>query len=83
MTSDEIKALLEPHFPQAQIEVKSDGYHAQVVIISAVFDGLGPVKRQQLVYAALNDNIADGSLHAVNMKLYTPEQWQAISLTDA
>ncbi len=77
MTSDEIKALLEPHFPEAQIDVQSDGYHAQVAIVSALFEGLGPVKRQQLVYAALNDNIADGSLHAVNMKLYTPEQWQA------
>ena len=76
MTSDEIKALLDGHFADAQIEVQSDGYHAQVVIVSPVFEGLNAVKKQQLVYAALNEKIADGSLHAVNMKLFTPEQWQ-------
>lgn len=79
MTSEDIKKLLEVGFPQAEIEVQSDGYHAQVVIISEVFEGLSPVKRQQQVYAVLNDKIADGSLHAVVMKLYTPEQWQALA----
>lgn len=78
MTSGEIKSLLQISFEQAVIEVNSDGYHAQVVIVSDVFEGLSALKRQQKVYAALNDKIADGSLHAVMMKLYTPEQWQAI-----
>lgn len=78
MTSEEIKSLLQTGFASAEIEVNSDGYHAQVVIVSDVFEGLTTLKRQQKVYAVLNDKIADGSLHAVMMKLYTPEQWQAI-----
>lgn len=78
MTSDEIKSLLIKSFAGATIEVNSDGYHAQVVIISDEFEGLNTLKRQQKVYAVLNDKIADGSLHAVMMKLYTPEQWQAL-----
>lgn len=78
MTSDEIKELLVASFEDAIIDVNSDGYHAQVVIVSNEFEGLNTLKRQQRVYAVLNDKIADGSLHAVVMKLYTPEQWQAL-----
>jgi acid stress-induced BolA-like protein IbaG/YrbA len=35
------------------------------------------VKKQQLIYAALTDHIADGSIHAVNIRTFTPDQWQA------
>jgi acid stress-induced BolA-like protein IbaG/YrbA len=37
------------------------------------------VKKQQLIYAALNEQIADGTIHAVNIRTYTPAQWQANS----
>lgn len=75
MQCAEIKLLLEPHFRNAEIEVSSDGYHFDVLIVSDIFQGLTPVRKQQLVYAAINDKITDGSLHAVNMKLFTPAQW--------
>jgi acid stress-induced BolA-like protein IbaG/YrbA len=75
MQFEEIHALLSTRFPDAHIEVSGDGYHYDVLVVSDLFAGLMPVKKQQLVYAALNDRIVDGSLHAVNMKLYTPEQW--------
>lgn len=75
MQFDEIKAMLATHFPDAHIEVGGDGYHFDVLVVSEVFAGLTPVKKQQLVYAALNDKIIDGSLHAINMKVFTPEQW--------
>ena len=32
------------------------------------------VKRQQLVFGALNDVIASGEIHAVHMKTYTPAE---------
>lgn len=76
MTTDEIKQLLAQHFPDADIDVQTDGYHYDLVLVSDDFEGLTPVKKQQMVYAAINDNIADGSMHAVNMKLFTRAQWQ-------
>ena len=33
-----------------------------------------PVRRQQLVYAAVNELIRDGSVHAVNIKALTPDE---------
>lgn len=77
MQFEEIQALLATGFPDADIQVSGDGYHYDVQIVSDVFAGLMPIKKQQLVYAVLNEKIVDGSLHAVNMKLFTQAQWAA------
>lgn len=72
-----ITALLEQHFPNSQhIQADFEGSHLQVLIVSDVFAGLSPIKKQQRVYAALNEKIASGEIHAVNMKTLTPDQWQ-------
>lgn len=34
------------------------------------------MKKQQLVYGALGECMADGSVHAVNIRTYTPAEWQ-------
>lgn len=75
MDCSAIKSLIQASFADAHIEVTTDGYHYDVLIVSKAFEGLTPVKRQQLVYATINDKITDGSMHAVNMKLFTPAQW--------
>jgi acid stress-induced BolA-like protein IbaG/YrbA len=71
-----VKALLEAHLEDCEFHVQGEGSHYDITAIGAVFDGLRPVKKQQLVYAALSDQIADGSIHAVNIRTYTPAEWQ-------
>jgi acid stress-induced BolA-like protein IbaG/YrbA len=78
MQVEELKSLLESKLPGCNIEVSGDGRHFDLIVVGAVFEGMTPVKKQQYVYAAINDRIADGSLHAVNMKTYTPAQWAAL-----
>ncbi|MBD2859711.1 BolA/IbaG family iron-sulfur metabolism protein [Spongiibacter sp. KMU-158] len=68
---EQISEQLKAHFTDATIEVGGDGSHFDVKVVSDVFEGLRPVKRQQMVYAALNDMIRDGSVHAVNIKALT------------
>lgn len=77
MQFDEIKDQLAQHFDDAHIEVSGDGSHFDVLIVSDAFTGLRPVKKQQMVYAAINDRIANGSMHAVNMQLFTKDEWAA------
>lgn len=72
-----IKALLADSFPNAHIELESEGNHLNVLIVSEVFQGLSPVKKQQKVLAVLNERITSGEVHAVHMKTLTPDQWQA------
>lgn len=75
MQAEDVKKRLESHIEQSEAIVEVDGSHYSVTVISDAFKGLMPVKKQQLVYAALNDAIASGDIHAVNIKTYTPEQW--------
>ena len=77
MHPDDIKTLLEAGLPACEVTVTSEGGHYNILVIGEMFDGLRPVKKQQLVYAVLNPMIADGSVHAVNIRTYTPAEWQA------
>lgn len=75
MTNEDVKQLLESALNDCDVQVQGDGSHFDIVVVGDVFEGLSPVKKQQLVYGALNDKIADGSIHAVNMKTFTRTQW--------
>jgi len=49
--------------------------HFKVVVVSELFEGLSRVKRQQLVYKILSEEIA-GPVHALAQHTYSPSQWQ-------
>jgi len=72
-----VKELLQSHLPDCEFHVQGEGANYDIDAIGECFDGLRPVKKQQLVYGALSDHIADGSIHAVNIRTYTNAQWQA------
>ena len=67
---------MEAHFEACELIVRGEGNHYDITVIGEVFAGLRAVKKQQLVYAALSEQIADGSIHAVNIATYTPDEWQ-------
>ena len=58
------------------IEMDSEGNKLAIEIVGDVFEGLSRVKRQQLVYKALNARIESGEIHAVSMRTYSPEEAQ-------
>ncbi|MFG6666752.1 BolA family protein [Halomonas sp. HNIBRBA4712] len=77
MQPNEVKALLESRIDGCDFHIQGEGCNFQVVAVGEAFDGLSPVKRQQLVYQALSDEIASGALHAISIKTYTPAQWES------
>ena len=44
-----VKALLEGAIANSEVQVDIDGSHCNLVVISPEFEGLSPVKKQQLV----------------------------------
>ncbi|GAB5453302.1 MAG: BolA family transcriptional regulator [Halioglobus sp.] len=76
MDAAQVKALLQAQLPECELQVQGEGSNYDIEAIGEVFAGLRPVKRQQLVYAALADHIADGSIHAVNIRTLTPQERQ-------
>ena len=77
MQAVEIKTLLEDRLDDAEVIVSGEGCDFQLTVISDQFGGALPVKRQQMVYAHLNDLIADGTIHAVTMRTFTRDEWAA------
>ncbi|MFZ5843498.1 MAG: BolA family protein [Pseudomonadota bacterium] len=79
VTVEALKARMQQAFAGEQVDVSGDGYHFQVTIISERFAGLRAVQRQQQVYAAVQDWIASGELHALSMRTFTPAEWVTAS----
>ncbi len=77
MDAATVKVLLQTHLKDCEFHVQGEGSNYDIIAIGEVFEGLRPVRKQQLVYGALNEQIADGSIHAVNIRTFTPAEWQA------
>jgi len=59
--------------------VDVDGSHVNIMVVGDIFEGKRSVQRQQMVYAALQEHIASGVIHAVNMKTYSKDEWQQLA----
>ena len=77
MLENTLTELLLGRFPNGQISVQMEGNHCQVGIVDTEFESMRQVKRQQLVYAVLNEKIASGEVHAVHLSLRTPTEASA------
>jgi acid stress-induced BolA-like protein IbaG/YrbA len=73
MSSADIQALLEQEFPGSEITIE-EGYHNEIEVVSAAFEGKSAVKRQQMVYKPLTDLITSGTVHAVKISALTPAE---------
>ena len=71
MAVDRMRGLLEQAFPDASELVVEDrtggGDHFQVTVASPRFAGLSLVEQHRLVYAALADPLADGTIHELRI----------------
>ncbi|HDP89964.1 MAG TPA: BolA/IbaG family iron-sulfur metabolism protein [Thioalkalivibrio sp.] len=78
MNIDDVKKMIEDGLPGgATVELSGEGCNLSATVISEAFEGLSMLKQHQLVYGIVNPHIADGSIHALALKTYTPAQWEA------
>lgn len=78
MNAEDVKNIIESQLQGSQVITGGEGCSFEVIVITEQFAGLMPVKKQQLVYQCLNEYIADGTIHALTIKTYTPEQWNTL-----
>ncbi len=76
MNAEQLTALLKDELELDEAHVKLDGANVNIIAVGEVFASLSRVKSQQMVYKPLKPLIADGTLHAVSIKTYTPEAWE-------
>ncbi len=77
MLAQDVAELVRQELPDCEIQVQNDGNHYLVVAIGDRFDGMSPVKKQQLIYGALRQQLDDGTIHALTIRAFTPAQWAA------
>jgi stress-induced morphogen len=70
MASERVRTLLEQAFPGADVVVTDrtgGGDHFHVSVVSASFDGLPLVEQHRLVNRALQEPLADGTIHELRI----------------
>jgi len=72
---DDLKALVCQHITDAQVDVHcySGDDHFEMTVIAASFEGQSRVKRHQMVYNALGDNMR-AAVHVLALKTQTPTE---------
>ena len=69
---ERLESLLWSAFPDASevavIDRTGTGDHFQVVVASTRFAGLSLVEQHRLVYAALAEPLADGTIHELRIR---------------
>jgi len=81
ISPQEVETMIQSKLPEAKVQVAGDGQHFEAVIVSAEFEGKSRVKQHQLVYSALTEAMASDTIHAIALKTYTPQDWQAANRT--
>jgi acid stress-induced BolA-like protein IbaG/YrbA len=77
MDPGEIANLIEQGLEGAEARVVTDGQgHYEAVVVCQAFAGHRSLPRHQMVYATLGDRVGR-EIHALAVKTFTPEEWQA------
>lgn len=77
MTADELKNIITTQMNCDHIELEGDGRHWYATIVSPEFVGKRLIQRHQRVYATLGAKMHTDEVHALSMKTFTPDEWQA------
>jgi len=80
LTTSEVVQLVRLGINDADVMVQGEGCDLLITVVSPQFSDLTLVKKQQLVMATLKEPLASGKLHAVSIKTYTPDEWQALQI---
>jgi acid stress-induced BolA-like protein IbaG/YrbA len=80
ITPSQVKAAIEAGIPGAIVQITDltgGGDHYQAVVVSDLFAGKSLIQQHQLVYSTVRAEMASEAIHALALKTYTPETWQA------
>ncbi len=78
MQPEEIKRLIEAGIPGSEAFVEGDGAHFLACVVSPVFAGKSRIQKQQIVNDTVKTQLLNGTLHALSIKTFTPEEWDQL-----
>ncbi|MBX3709039.1 MAG: BolA family transcriptional regulator [Gammaproteobacteria bacterium] len=78
MQPEKIMHLIETSLTHSEAHVEGDGAHFTAIVICPAFAGKSRIQRQQMVYDTVRSQLLDGTLHALSIKTFTPEEWDTL-----
>ena len=69
----EVEVQDDSHLHVGHVGAREGGGHFSVHVVAEQFDGLSPLARHRLVYAALNE-MMQGPIHALAITALTPDE---------
>ncbi|MES9855279.1 MAG: BolA/IbaG family iron-sulfur metabolism protein [Sedimenticola sp.] len=79
METTAVEQLIEAGISGCKAQVTGSGCDFEATVISDDFVGKSLLQKQRLVMAAVKTQIASGELHALSIKTFTPDEWNAKS----
>ncbi len=77
MNNTEIENKITSLYPDCDLQIEGEDCSFSVTVVSPSFEGLNQVKRQQSIYGLFTEPLKTGELHALTIKAYTPNEWNA------
>lgn len=76
MQPQEIKELIETGLTDAKAYVDGDGAHFTAAVVCPHFADKSRIEKQKLVMATVKSQLMDGTLHALSIKTFTPQEYK-------
>lgn len=77
ITNEAIVGYVRAVMPDAEVSIvdrTGTRDHFAIRVVSAAFHGKNLLDRNRLIYQALRDPMADGRIHAAELKAHTPDE---------
>lgn len=81
MRAEDIESRIAAGLPGSRVQVRDTtggGDHFEAIVVAADFAGKTMIEQHRMVYGALGEAMA-GEIHALALRTYTPETWEASS----
>lgn len=78
LSVQDVKARIEAAFPGSVVEVadpRGSSNYFEALVISEAFAGMPRIKRHRTVNALFAAELQDGTVHALSLRTFTPEQF--------
>ncbi len=74
MTLEKIQAKIQAGIENSTVVMEGDGCNCSTRVVSPIFEGMSLLARQKMVLAIMNEEITNGTLHALSVKTRTPKE---------
>jgi len=72
MNAEDIVDRIRENYPDAEVRTEGSDCNFSLTVISAAFEGLSLIQRQQPLLALFRDELGSGELHALSIDAQTP-----------